>query len=167
MPGDFCYTLHMRNHISFYSAAILGILVMVLGSIVLTQQNAVHENRFVFPETLSTKYVSTVEWPPLVQVKKGTFVCEESGSDVVGVGRVEKRLVNGREYCVTTLREGAAGSTYSKYTYVFARGAEVVTMQFTLRAVTCENYDEPAQSECKVERAAFSVDAMIDQIVRK
>ncbi len=121
---------------------------------------------FEYPEQLSTKYISAQEWPPQISVTEGTFTCTDAGEESARAGKTEKRIVNGRTYCVTKVTEGAAGSIYGQYSYITAAGNnKLVNLIFTLRFVQCANYEEPQKSECVRERGTFDIDNVIDRIV--
>lgn len=119
---------------------------------------------FRYPETLGTLYINTVDWPPSVRVESEPFSCTNIGIENVPTGKTEHRTINGRDYCVTTEGEGAAGSVYTQYAYAAPINDMVVYLTFSTRAVQCLNYDEPQQSECAAERAAFDVDSIADGI---
>jgi len=109
-----------------------------------------------YPKELNTTYLHVQDWPPQVRVLPWAFSCNDA----------ELRVVNGRSYCVSTAGEGAAGSTYTSYTYAFAHGQSTRIMTFSLRAVQCANYDEPKRSECEEERTVFNLDAVVDSIAQ-
>mgnify|MGYP003393041045 FL=1 len=121
---------------------------------------------FNFPENLPTKYIHALDWPPMAEVTEGEFSCIEAGKPEERAGRTERRTIGGREYCVTEVREGAAGSVYSQYTYMTEIEDKIVFLRFTTQATQCENYSEPQRSECKAERESFNIDQVVDQIVR-
>ena len=64
-------------------------------------------------------------------------------------------------YCVESLSEGAAGSTYTSYTYTTLKKGNLVKVNFTLRFPQCDNYDDPQKSECKQERTIFNPDSIV------
>jgi membrane-bound inhibitor of C-type lysozyme len=107
------------------------------------------EVNFRYPD-FSHEYITPVAWPPLV-TKIGAVLCE--------VGEVKE--IDGTEYCVTTLSEGAAGSTYTTYTYE----REGVRAEFTLRFPQCLNYDQPEQTACVQDQESLDVDALADDIL--
>jgi hypothetical protein len=119
---------------------------------------------FQYPAKLSTTYISLVEEAPTVAVTGGPMTCKASGSEITPAGSTELKTIDGKAYCVTTKSEGAAGSTYTEYTYATEKEGKVVAVTFTLRAVQCANYDEPQQTACEAERANFSLDGMVAQI---
>jgi len=121
---------------------------------------------FKYPENLTTKYINTVDWPPLVQVLPGPYTCLEAGSENAPAGKTEKRLVDNREYCLTRESEGAAGSIYTQYAYAFAQADKVVYLTFSLRFPQCGNYSEPQLTACQIERETFDIDSVIDKIAR-
>lgn len=109
---------------------------------------------FTYPDQLPTKYISTQEWPPTISATNGTLTCSA------------KKIINNTPYCITAVNEGAAGSTYMTYSYATEKNGKIITLSFILRAVQCMNYDDPQQTECLKERAAFDVDALADRILR-
>lgn len=111
---------------------------------------------FTYP-ALDSPYISAQEWPPTVTLTPGVFACAG-----------EARQVGERNYCVTAETEGAAGSTYTTYNYLTNLDAEnsMLTIQFTLRFVQCENYDEQEKIACESAQADLNVDEMIDAIAQ-
>lgn len=120
---------------------------------------------FRYPETISTKYIALVDWPPKIQLINGPLTCTQAGNVIDRAGKTESRIINGKEYCVTTVSEGAAGSTYNQYAYATAIGNKVAILTFTLRYPECANYDDPKKSECEAERTTFTIDPIIGEIV--
>jgi murein DD-endopeptidase MepM/ murein hydrolase activator NlpD len=110
---------------------------------------------FKYPETLSTVYITPQTWPPTVKLSSGKPTC------------TEPQVVNGQSYCVKAQTDGAAGSTYTAYTYSSAMPNvdKTVALSFTLRSVQCANYDEPKKTACDTERTAFNVDSLAYQII--
>jgi hypothetical protein len=121
---------------------------------------------FQYPETLSAAYISTVDWPPQVQLVEGPYMCTEAGTPILPAGQTEERMVDDRVYCVTTENEGAAGSMYSLYAYAMDHDGQVVIFTFTLRYPQCGNYDDPKKSACEAEREAFDLDGVMDRIAQ-
>jgi len=130
------------------------------------------EIAFLYPEDIGTTYITTTDWPPHVQLIGAQPTCSAAGAVNMPAGETEQELINGREYCVTTEGEGAAGSTFLLKTYVFSiddsPSEEDNTMVFTfgLREVQCANYDEPKKTECETERASFDISKTIDEIAQ-
>ncbi|MFA5413514.1 MAG: hypothetical protein WC348_03165 [Patescibacteria group bacterium] len=120
---------------------------------------------FQYPETLTAKYISVAEWPPTVTIAEGEFSCAETPAESSFPARVARRMVDDRVYCVAALSEGAAGSTYTTYTYTTARDGKLISLNFVLRYPQCLNYDDPKQSECAAERETFDLDGVVDRIV--
>ena len=111
---------------------------------------------------ITTTYIHPVNWPPQTQILNKPFTCSKSTSP----SQTSWRHINGRVYCITTTIEGAAGSTYTEYTYTTATGDQTIVLTFTLKAVQCANYDDPEKTACETERAAFNIDPIIDQIAQ-
>ena len=129
---------------------------------------------FQYSETLLTTYINTQDWPPQVQVLNELFTCNEAGSETARAGKTEKRLIDNREYCRTSIVEGAAGSIYTQYAYAFplySTGStqadrKTAIFTFSLRAVQCANYNDPQKTECENERSAFDLDSTVDRMAR-
>jgi len=129
---------------------------------------------FQYPETLLTTYIHTQDWPPQVQVLNEPFTCTEAGSETARAGKTEKRFVDNREYCRTSIVEGAAGSIYTQYAYAFplySTGStqadrKTVVFTFTTRATQCGNYDETDRKACEGERETFDLDSVVDRMAR-
>ncbi len=121
---------------------------------------------FQYPDSFGTKYMHALDWPPQIAVINETYSCIEAGSEIERAGRTETRVINGRNYCVTTIAEGAAGSIYTQYAYALAKGEKTVIFTFSVRATQCGNYNEAQKIECENERASFGIDYFIDRIVR-
>lgn len=121
---------------------------------------------FKYPPVLGTQYISFVDWPPTLRILPQPFACTPAGNGIDRGGKTERRTVEGRVYCVTQIDEGAAGSVYSQYAYVFPRGTSTATLTFTLRTPECGNYDESERLACENERDAFKLDPLIDTIAQ-
>jgi hypothetical protein len=108
-------------------------------------------------ETKLTEYIHPVEWPPQVEVKTEKFTCADA-----------LKNVNGSKYCVVVLSEGAAGSTYTTYTYkkqvLDNKVNKTLAFTFITRVPQCMNFDEPNQTNCKNEIKNFSLDNLIDKV---
>ncbi len=119
---------------------------------------------FQYPETLNTEYIKTTDWPPIVQIVDGPFNCTPAGVETERAGETKSVTINGRNYCVTKVTEGAAGSTYIQYAYGFQRNGRIPIMAFSLRFPQCGNYDDPKKTECETERANFDIYQIVDQM---
>jgi hypothetical protein len=122
-----------------------------------------NKTQFSYPNPLPTTYVTAVDWPPQVTVTTEPFDCKAT-PNANGGTIVDRRTIHDREYCVTVSGEGAAGSTFTKYTYSAKEGDVVETVYFILRTPQCMNYDDPKQSDCNAEQAEFDVDALAARI---
>lgn len=121
---------------------------------------------FQYPNDIGTQYISTVDWPPKVEVSDDAYSCTEAGSETASAGQTTEQTINGHTYCVTKESEGAAGSTYTNYAYAVAKDNKTVIFTFSLRFVQCANYDDPQQQACEDERASFNIDNTLDEIVQ-
>lgn len=119
---------------------------------------------FQYPPQPSTSYVSFPDWPPQIQAIRGSLECEEAGLPGERAGRTEKRDIGGREYCVTEVVQGAAGSIYTQYAYAFEEDDEILILTFTTQKPQCLNYPEPQMSECAAEQNEFKIDEIAAQI---
>ncbi len=120
---------------------------------------------FQYPLKLGTTYVNVVDWPPKIQEVSGPFSCVEAGLENARTGITERRVIGGREYCVTRESEGAAGSTYTNYAYAMLYKDSVLILTFSLRMPQCMNYDNPQRSSCYIEEAGFNIDNVVEGIV--
>lgn len=121
---------------------------------------------FQYPDHLLTEYIHTIDWPPKIQLLSESFACVEGGSKIAISRKTEKRLIDGRAYCVTKESEGAAGSIYANYTYAFSKNAMTIIFKFTLQATQCANYDEPRKTACEEESSSFDIDSIVDRMVK-
>ncbi len=116
---------------------------------------------------LTTTYITNQDWPPVVTTIPGEFSCNSSGSEIKPEGKTNERTINGKRYCVTLRSEGAAGSTYTTYTYITPlidtpSNNKLVQTVFTLRSVQCDNYDDLQKTACKNEQMSFSPDSIVE-----
>ncbi|MBP9855834.1 MAG: hypothetical protein KBC48_00790 [Candidatus Pacebacteria bacterium] len=121
---------------------------------------------FRYPQDFGRQYVTPVDWPPQVNLLEGTgFNCTEGGMIYGRAGQTVSRTIEGQEYCITTVSEGAAGSIYNQYAYLTVINRQPIGLIFTARLPQCVNYDEPRQDECKADQAAFNPDVIISEII--
>ncbi|MFA5021923.1 MAG: hypothetical protein WC508_02515 [Patescibacteria group bacterium] len=122
---------------------------------------------YQYPKELLAKYISVVEWPPVVKIATGIYSCKTTPQEVSSMSDItSQRLVDGRTYCVNVKPEGAAGSVYASYAYTTTKNGKLVNVIFTLRYPNCNNYDEAQNKACTSEREAFDIDATVDRIVQ-
>jgi hypothetical protein len=122
---------------------------------------------YKYPKELLAKYISVVDWPPVVKVETETFSCKTTPQEVSSMSDItSKRMVDNRIYCVNVKHEGAAGSVYSSYTYTTTKNDKLVKVSFTLQYPNCNNYDEEQSKVCSSEREAFDIDSTVDRIVQ-
>lgn len=122
---------------------------------------------YKYPKELLAKYISVVEWPPVVKVETGIYLCKTTLQEVSGMSNIiSERMVDNRTYCVNVKNEGAAGSVYSSYVYSTAKNGQIVNVSFTLQYPNCNNYDEEQRKACSGEREAFDIDSTVDRIVQ-
>lgn len=113
--------------------------------------------QFLYPVSLPTLYITLPQegWPPVVSMENTPLSC--ANQDI--------RPVGDRALCRTATSGGAAGTTYTTYTYSIEQGGSVVRATFTLGFPQCMNYDEPTQDICKEDQATFDIDGMADRIL--
>jgi hypothetical protein len=121
---------------------------------------------FQYPEKLSTTYIGATDWPPKVNIEDKQFTCKEAGDETARAGKTERRIVGEREYCVTKVTEGAAGSIYTLYAYAFPKDNKTMIFTFSLQSAQCGNFDEEKKTECEGERETFDIDSVIDKIAQ-
>jgi hypothetical protein len=120
---------------------------------------------FWAPENFVGKYISAPEWPPHVSGSSSIFSCVPSGSEITAIGQTTKATIAGKIYCINKKSEGAAGSTYTTFNYATVIKDKLVTAELALQFPQCENYDEPAKTDCKNEQKSFDPDKMFDTII--
>lgn len=116
-------------------------------------------------EKPETKYISVVDWPPRVWVGGETYACSEAGTPEARAGESKTVTAGGYEWCRTLVAEGAAGSDYWQYSYTRPLEDKTQVINFTLRAVRCENYPEVEAAACATERAEFKADTIVADLV--
>jgi hypothetical protein len=122
---------------------------------------------FQYPKELLARYVSVVEWPPIVKIETGAYSCQTTPQEISSMSDItSERLVDDRTYCVNVKNEGAAGSVYSSYVYTTAKNGKLVRVSFTLQYPNCNNYDEEQRKACTNEREALDIDSTVDRIVQ-
>lgn len=120
---------------------------------------------FYHPSDFASDYVTTVDWPPQVNVDDNPYACVEAGEETERAGGTEEVTVGGNEYCRTVVAEGAAGSTYRQYAYAFSRDNETAILTFSVRFPQCANYEAEESEDCTADQEDFDPDALADQMV--
>jgi len=120
---------------------------------------------FKYPADWPTDYVAPVDWPPKINFASGPFVCTEGGSEIGRAGKTVKKVIAGRDYCITKEVEGAAGTMYIQYAYATQFDTQTAYFTWTTRQPQCANYDKPNRSACQDEENAFDPDSLISQLV--
>ena len=120
---------------------------------------------YEYPTKLSTTYVTALDWLPKLTLSTKNFTCDAKSSSVPVGGINSQKIINGDIYCVDTASEGAAGSTYTTYQYKTTKNQKLTTLEFTLRSVQCDNYDDPKKTDCKKEQKDFSPDNLAKDII--
>jgi hypothetical protein len=117
------------------------------------------------PVKFETDYIGTADWPPQINLINKSFECVEAGSESGRAGKSERRVINGKEYCVTEVKEGAAGSMYTQYAYAREEDGKTLVLTFSLRMPQCGNYQDPEKSWCELEVDIFNPDEVVDRIL--
>lgn len=113
--------------------------------------------------TVNDKYIHPLKWPPMVTVINSKFVCKIGSTNNQGLeGQTSLIKINGNEYCLNVFDEGAAGSTYTTYTYTKLYGNKTAKIEFVIQSTQCLNYDKPAQDECIQKRANYDLLPIVD-----
>ncbi|MCE9517717.1 hypothetical protein K8Q96_01800 [Candidatus Nomurabacteria bacterium] len=124
------------------------------------------------PTILNTTYITSDNWPPKFEYTEKEFTCTPTENPVNMGANTKQVLIQNRPYCITTSSEGAAGSTYTTYTYQTTEQktnglTTNIKTTFVLRFVQCDNYPEPKRTECKTERESFNIDKIIGELVQR
>jgi hypothetical protein len=122
---------------------------------------------FQYPRNLSMEYIDTQTWPPTMKTATAQYSCDVTGEEETRNGKtVTQKVVNGRIYCITSENEGAAGTTYTTYTYATPKNGKMLSIDFVLKYPQCANYDEDRSAACTKERQDFDLDAIVDEIAQ-
>ena len=113
-----------------------------------------------FPE-IQNKYYRIQDWKLASEAKP--YSCVPS-TGFPEAPRVTEENIEGNTYCVSSLPSGAAGTTYTDYTYSRVVKGELVIISFVLVSPNCGNYDEPEMSACAEEQANFDVNELVASV---
>lgn len=128
------------------------------------------EVSFDYPENLGASYISTQSWPPQISISEEgqQMTCSETFSERSFPQRItRKRTINGNDYCVSALSEGAAGTIYTDYSYSRVIEDRIITLNFILKYPQCGNYPDDQRIKCEAERETFDLNNIIDKIFSK
>ncbi len=120
---------------------------------------------------LTAKYIhSETPWPPKVTYSKEAFICNDpewkSSDEVAKMTNIGWTImISGKKYCVNEEAEGGAGSTYITYEYSTLVNTQLAKVTFTLRHISCMNYDEPERSECVAEQNLYNADSIANDLI--
>jgi hypothetical protein len=121
---------------------------------------------FKYPSELPTTYITSVDWPPMINIYESPFICNEAGNEGERAGITQRKNISGVEYCITRVSGGAAGSVYTQYAYATEKNNRLVIFTFSLRFPQCLNYDGFQREDCEEERSSFNIDKLLDTISR-
>ena len=110
--------------------------------------------------------LSCADWSACREGTGHSYPHADRRTVTAGAGQTVKKMVGGKEYCITTESEGAAGSIFLQYTYTFGFDSKTAVATFSLREVQCGNYDDPQKTECETERKSFNVDTVLAQMLK-
>ena len=115
-----------------------------------------------------SEYVHLQEWPPTLSISTDTYKCDVSGNQVMQGGLTYTKNVDGMDLCATVQSEGAAGSTYTTYTYKknYPDQNKIAIFKFVIRAPQCGNYDQPMSTNCEKEKQLFNADNMTAKVFK-
>jgi hypothetical protein len=122
--------------------------------------------QFTYPAVLPTFYSEASNWPPSLQIVSEPFSCAQAEAMNARTLHTELKTINGVQYCVTEISEGAAGSIYTEYTYAFPYEGDVAILTFSTRSVQCSNFEEVQQRGCENEQQTFSLDETVSKIAK-
>jgi len=126
---------------------------------------------------LNTEYIGSQDWkviivneeekyPPKFKINEGQIDYKITSSESDLLYGTVKRKIDGRIYCIESLSEGAAGTTYTQYIYSTIKSGSLITVSCVIRYPQCMNYSEPQRTECANERKTFDLDKIIGFIVK-
>ena len=115
-------------------------------------------------EITGLEFVRLNSWPPKVTIEGGNFTCSLPTSTLQMQN--EQTMIAGKRFCKSIVSEGAAGSTYTTYTYTTAFNPEqVVKVEFVVQYPQCLNYDSPQSESCTQEEKDFDLENIVGGIV--
>ncbi len=120
---------------------------------------------FLYPADFDTEYISPVDWPPVGKLIPQPFTCSSAGVPGDRAGGTRSRIIENKEFCITEVVEGAAGSTYTQRAYAFAYGTSTATLTFTTRHPQCANYSDPERGLCEAEQNFIDLDVLVKRMV--
>lgn len=110
--------------------------------------------------TVLPKYITEQEnWPPVITANKNSYSCNMGGPNSQ---QTTEKIIDAITYCIKTVNEGAAGTTYKTITYTTSEK----TSTFTLRYVSCGNYDDPEKADCLRNQSAFDLDKIVSSLMK-
>lgn len=126
---------------------------------------------------LNTEYIGSQDWkvvivneeekyPPKFEIKEGQIDYKITSSESELLSETAKRSVDGRIYYIESLSEGAAGTTYTQYSYSTIKSGSLIMVSCVIRYPQCMNYSEPQRTECTNEQETFNLDKIIGLIVK-
>jgi len=126
---------------------------------------------------LNTEYIGSQDWkvkivneeekyPPKFKITEGQIDCKITSSESGLLSGTAKRSIDGRIYCIESFSEGAAGTTYTQYSYSTIKSGSLITVSCVIRYPQCMNYSEPQRTECENEHETFDLDKIIVFIVK-
>jgi len=120
---------------------------------------------YAYPESLPTKYFRLQDWlgTAKLELSVKSFSCME-GNAVNG--KTASVTINGKDYCVTTASEGAAGTIYTTYTYaVPVLSGKVAALTFVIGHVTSCTVYSGTSDETACNKETFDPNILADQII--
>ncbi|MDQ3075913.1 MAG: hypothetical protein M3Q34_02195 [bacterium] len=123
---------------------------------------------FKYPEGLGVKYFSEVDWPPQVQIISGPFECTNASEEDALAGTTNKKVINGREYCVTMVSKNVKDNIYTDYAYASSFGNKTLYFTFSIRFTRCSIFDTKNNNRnaCETEQRNLNIDQIMDQVIQ-
>lgn len=132
-----------------------------------TDPSAVADGEFPTPTPFTGKFTRQLSDRNDVIVSTGAFTCVIGGDPTSPHGATTQKTINKTPYCINTSVEGAAGTTFSTYTYTTALGSDrLISLKFVIAASNCGNYDKPEMLECAREQKLLNPDVLAKDMLR-
>ena len=129
----------------------------------------VNTNNPVSISTTLPQYISGQQgWPPVVQTSGSHYSCTPAHSEM---GDTVEKIINNKNYCITSFIDAAAGNRYGTYTYTTAGiQGSLKTTTFTLHWPSCGGYGgpgDPTYNQCNTNQTNFfaGLDSLIDSLM--
>ncbi len=119
---------------------------------------------YYYPPKIAAQHISATDWPPKFHFVTDPFSCADAGAETDKTGRIERRTINGKLYCVSMKSKDGSGSKYTQFAYAFEKNGVVPILTFSLAFSKCSAYSPEKKKACEAEQSTFDLDQIVDNI---